>query len=133
MRQRFVHIASAEAHAKRFPAAPHGYDGPGLYNLASGYMMDQPQDDVICAPMVMRDIPEYASPIDGRMITSRSWRREDLIRNGCIEVDPPRKKRTFKNPRFAKKWGLPLDGEVAAKLDKDDPVHRIKPKIRIKA
>lgn len=61
----------------------------------------------ICAPMVMRDIPEYRSPIDGSLITSRSQRREDLKRNDCVEVDPP-KKRGFKNARFAKKHNLPL-------------------------
>ena len=62
----------------------------------------------VCAPMVMRDTPEYRSPIDGRLITSRSQRREDLIRNGCVEVDPPKKPRGFKNARFAKKRGLEL-------------------------
>ena len=62
----------------------------------------------IVAPMVMRDIPEYRSPIDGKPITSRSERREDLKRNDCVEVDPPKRPRGFKNPRFAKKHGLPL-------------------------
>lgn len=63
----------------------------------------------ICAPQVMRDIPEYESPIDGRMITSRSWRRYDLESNNCHEVDPPKKPakgaqtRGLKNKRFAKK------------------------------
>ena len=61
----------------------------------------------ICMPMVMRDIPEYRSPIDGSLITSRSHRREDLARNGCIELDPP-KPRGFKNKRFAKKHNLPI-------------------------
>ena len=61
----------------------------------------------ICMPMVMRDIPEYRSPIDGKPITSRSHRREDLARNGCIELDPP-KPRGFKNKRFAKKHNLPI-------------------------
>lgn len=58
------------------------------------------------APMVMRDIPEYQSPIDDRWITSRSWRREDLKRNDCVEVDPPRRKRGVINEAFAAKRGL---------------------------
>ncbi len=66
----------------------------------------------ICAPMVMSDIPEYHSPIDGRVIGSRSERREDLRRNNCFEVDPPRKPRGLKNPAFAKKHGLPLNEEL---------------------
>lgn len=64
--------------------------------------MDETQ---IRCPMVMRDIPEYASPVDDRMITSRSWRREDLARNHCVEVDPPKRPRGFKNPAWAKKRG----------------------------
>lgn len=59
----------------------------------------------IRCPQVMRDIQEYASPIDDRPITSRSWRREDLKRNNCIEVDPPKRPRGFKNPAWAKKYG----------------------------
>lgn len=62
------------------------------------------------APMVMRDIPEYASPIDGRPITSRSWRRYDLESNNCVEVDPPKRpekgmttSRGLKNKRWAAK------------------------------
>jgi len=62
----------------------------------------------IACPYVVRDISEYTSPIDGRPITSRSWRREDLARNDCVEVEPRKKPRGFKNARFAKKRGLPL-------------------------
>lgn len=68
-------------------------------------------EDQICAPMVMRDIPEYASPIDGRMITTRSERREDLIRNDCYEVDPP-KPRGLKSERFAAKRRMKLNPEL---------------------
>lgn len=64
------------------------------------------------SPMVMRDTPEYRSPIDGRWITSRSWRREDLARNGCIEVDPPKRPRGLKNERFAAKRGAALNPEI---------------------
>tara|TARA_R110000868_G_scaffold50131_1_gene160566 strand:+ start:133 stop:585 length:453 start_codon:yes stop_codon:yes gene_type:complete len=66
----------------------------------------------IRSPMVMRDIPEYQSPIDDRWITSRSWRREDLRRNDCIEADPPKRKRGVTNARFAKKRGLALCEET---------------------
>ena len=65
----------------------------------------------ICRPMVMRDIPEYASPIDGRPITSRSHRRYDLESNGCVEVDPPKRKRGLRNERWAAKRRLPMNPE----------------------
>jgi hypothetical protein len=60
------------------------------------------------APHVWRDIPEYRSPIDGQLIGSRSARREDLKRNNCVEIDPPKRPRGYKNERFAKKHGLTL-------------------------
>jgi len=67
----------------------------------------------IKCPQVMRDIPEYASPIDGKIITSRSHRRYDLESNGCREVDPPKRPRGLKNERFAAKRGLKLDPAIA--------------------
>lgn len=39
-------------------------------------------------PVVRSDIQEYHSPIDGKLITSRSQRREDLKANDCIEWEP---------------------------------------------
>lgn len=89
------------------------------YILRDGHLVDKHTGEAcvlsgdIAAPMVMKDTPEYHSPIDGRLITSRSERREDLKRNNCVEVDPSNtltKGRTdvFKNKRFAKKHGLTL-------------------------
>lgn len=40
------------------------------------------------SPYIMGDIPEYTSPVDGRLISGRKQRREDLKRNGCVEYDP---------------------------------------------
>ena len=38
------------------------------------------------APLVMPDIGEYTSMIDGSRITSRSQHREHLKRHGCVEI-----------------------------------------------
>ncbi len=38
------------------------------------------------APMVMGDIGEYTSMIDGSRITSRSQHRSHLRQHGCIEI-----------------------------------------------
>lgn len=45
------------------------------------------------APMifVQQDI-HYQSPVDGRVITSRHQRLDDLARNNCVEYDPEMKK-----------------------------------------
>lgn len=35
------------------------------------------------APYVMGDLPDYESPVDGRVVHGRAGRREDLRRHGC--------------------------------------------------
>lgn len=66
-------------------------------------------------PMIIPDIPEYRSPIDGRLIKSRSERRDDLKRNNCVEYEPslsPTKgERKFRNPHFTEKRGLKVADE----------------------
>lgn len=65
------------------------------------------------APMIISDIPEYASPIDGRMITTRSERRDDLKRNNCVEYEPSMSptKGKIRNKEFAAKRGLQVSEE----------------------
>lgn len=48
----------------------------------------EPERSPLSAPQVMRDTPEYMSPLGTGLITSRSQRREDLKRGGCVEVGP---------------------------------------------
>ena len=62
------------------------------------------------APSIMRDIPEYKSPVGTGLITSRSHRREDLKRANAREVDPSEFKPKYRNPSFATKRGLALEG-----------------------
>lgn len=68
--------------------------------------------DRVCAPMVIGDIHEYRSPINGALIGSRSQQREDLKRNDCVLAEP-RKPRGYRNKSFALKRGLPLHPEVS--------------------
>lgn len=37
------------------------------------------------APHVIADLPDYESPIDGRVVHGRKGRRDDLKRHGCRE------------------------------------------------
>lgn len=70
-------------------------------------------------PTVISDIPEYRSPIDGKLITSRSYRREDLKANDCVPYERPASVTPgYSNPSFARKRGLPLNEEGRAALDK---------------
>lgn len=67
----------------------------------------------LAMPTVVSDIPAYASPIDGRMITSRSERRDDLKRSGCVEYEPSLSptKGKIRNKAFAAKRGLQVSEE----------------------
>lgn len=87
----------------------------GQWRDRDGAVMPTPPRDGVCCPMIVSDIPDYRSPIDGKMITSRSARRYDLESNGCVPAEP-RKRRGFKNPEFALRRGLKLNEEARDNL-----------------
>jgi hypothetical protein len=79
----------------------------GRFVLPDGTPMHMPERDGVCLPQLMRDIPEYISPVgDHALITSRSHQREDLKRHDCV-MAPPRKKRELRNPKYRAQRGLP--------------------------
>lgn len=76
-------------------------------------LVDRNAPYVPVTPMIIGDIPEYRSPIDGTLIGSRSQRRYDLERHGCREwekSDSPTQGK-FRNARFAAKWGVEVSEE----------------------
>ena len=79
----------------------------------TGIPMEKPFANEICAPHVISDIPDYASPIDGRMITSRSERRDDLKRNNCVDARdfPSPTGGKYRNKEFCAKRGLQVAEE----------------------
>lgn len=80
----------------------------GRHEDAYGNPMPLPHKGAICAPFLVKPMPEYSSPIDGRPITTRHERREDMKRNGCVEYEPSMVKadRVLTNERFAAKHGF---------------------------
>jgi hypothetical protein len=87
-------------------------DGVGFVDKTTGEPMHIPdRGGEICCPRVEKDIEPYRSPIDGRLISSRSQQRDDLAKNGCV-LAPPRKRKGYSNPKFALKRGLPLSEEA---------------------
>lgn len=62
---------------------------------------------------IIKPMPEYRSPIDGRPITTKHERREDLKRNGCYEYEPSLSptKGKIRNKDFARKRGLQVSEE----------------------
>jgi len=80
------------------------------------------RDVFVCEPgvrqiirpvQVMRDIPEYRSPVNGKLISSRSERRDDLARTNSREWDPSDSPTggKLRNERFATKHGLKVSEE----------------------
>jgi hypothetical protein len=59
------------------------------FEKQTGLPMEAP--DRICTPMVRSDIGDYASPVDGRLISGRADQREDLKRNDCVLAPPSSK------------------------------------------
>lgn len=49
---------------------------------------------------VVSDTPEYVSPVTGRPVDGRAARREDLKRAGCVEAEPPARKKEYRNARY---------------------------------
>jgi hypothetical protein len=68
-------------------------------------LTDDERSGPIAMPQICSDIPEYASPVTGEIIGSRSHRREDLKKNNCYEIDPP-KPRGFKNRAWCDRKGI---------------------------
>lgn len=52
---------------------------------------EQAQKHFLKAPIGRVEKVEYTSPIDGRPITTKAARIEDMARNGCVEYDPEMK------------------------------------------
>ncbi|MCA0000953.1 MULTISPECIES: hypothetical protein [unclassified Mesorhizobium] len=84
-----------------------------IVNRETGAPMSVP-DGPLSAPMIMPNMPEYASPINGKVITSRRERREDMKRNNCVEAGDPGCSPTggkLKNKAFCAKRGLKVSEE----------------------
>ena len=68
----------------------------------------------ICAPMIRSDVPDYISPVTGKLVSGMAQRREDLKRSGCVdarELGPSfGKTKGVRSEKWAKRLGLPLIG-----------------------
>ena len=73
----------------------------------------KPETTGLATPMIMKPMPDYKSPIDGRLITSRQARKDDLKKHGCVPYEPSMSptKGTVKNPKYAGINGLKLKEE----------------------
>ena len=67
----------------------------------------------LALPQIRPVMPEYHSPVTGKLICTRYERSEDLKRHDCVPYEDslsPTKGR-FKNARFCKKHGFKLSEE----------------------
>ena len=70
------------------------------------------------AAYVQADV-HYDSPIDGRPVTTRQARIEDLARNNCVEYDPEMKKdATRKHAEQDSKLDRELDATVESEISR---------------
>lgn len=82
----------------------------GKYELVD--KADLYYEPVETGPKVIKDIAPFKSPLEGHpVIDGRRQLREELKRNNCRIVEPSEWKPVYKNPSFALKRGLPLNGE----------------------
>jgi hypothetical protein len=66
----------------------------------------------------------YTSPIDGKVITNRQQRQDDLARHGCIEYDPEMKKDTARRiEREEKALDRSIDAAVERQIH-NMPTHK---------
>lgn len=80
-----------------------------MVNKATGEPMvppDQPFRPV--TPLHVSDIAPYLSPVDGRYISGRAAKRDDLARNNCIDANdlPSPTGGKLRSRKFAEKRGL---------------------------
>ena len=87
--------------------AKYTFNGRTFVDGDGNPMVDPSAPYVPVVPQIMRDIPEYRSPVDGSLITSRSHRRYDLDKNNCRAWEPEDSptKGKFRNERMARKAG----------------------------
>lgn len=83
----------------------------GKWILVDASMYQEPEIQV---HHVMGDTPDYTSPIDGRLVSGRKQRREDLRRNNCVEYDPGMKsdaqrRRMDEDKRFDRSLGETME------------------------
>lgn len=86
------------------------WDGSDFIDKQTGEKMDIPERDGPCVPLtIQHDIPDYISPVTGKLVSGRVARREDMARAGCVEYETP-KDRFCLTEKWAKRTGLPLKG-----------------------
>lgn len=88
-------------------------EGAGWLDKATGEKMAVPEGPP-AQPRIAPTMPAYQSPIDGRWITTRHERQEDMKRNNCVEAGDPGLSPTggkVKSERMAKKYGLKVSEE----------------------
>ena len=56
-----------------------------------------PMQRVISSAALRLELQAYVSPASGKLISSRAQRREDLLREGCVEYEPGLKEHIAKN------------------------------------
>ena len=73
-------------------------------------------------PYIWSDLPAYKSPLGTGVVDGRTARREELKRHNCREVEPSEFNAVYRNPKFAKKYGLELGGDPLPRAKRMNPI-----------
>lgn len=71
-------------------------------------MNPAPHEGAFPCPRVQSDIAPYLSPVDGRYVSGRRAKRDDMARHNCIDAAdmPSPTGGRFRSRKFARKYGL---------------------------
>lgn len=89
--------------------AVYVYRDGRMVDKATGEPMNSgPMDGPFPCPATHPDINPYLSPVDGRYISGKRAKRDDLERHNCVDASdlPSPTKGKLRNRRFAEKRGL---------------------------
>jgi hypothetical protein len=106
----YVLVASRSHYRTRFgKAAPKNFRPGKLYDKATGERMAVPRRRSLARPMLWSDMMEFESPMEeGKLITSRSHRREDMKKHDMVPWEPiDNRPRGYADRAFCKANNLP--------------------------
>jgi hypothetical protein len=83
----------------------------GWVDPDTGQPMPIPQRDGICVPTIRGDIPDYVSPVTGKVVSGRAARRDEMAKHDLVEVPPrPKDKKVVHSKKLAERLGYEWSG-----------------------
>ena len=89
------------------------WNGEQFVDKQTGAPMELPERGEIAMPAVFGDLPDYESPITGKVVSGRAARREEFKKHNVIEKDPlPKEKKYAHSKKWADRLGYEWTGKA---------------------